>query len=71
MEDVMTQPITKDMTFNYILQHYPQVADVLHRYNLECEGCLGAMTESIAAGARAHGLNTDELLTALNEALDA
>jgi hybrid cluster-associated redox disulfide protein len=67
----MNQPITKDMTFNHILQHFPQTSKVLHRYNLECEGCLGAMTESIAAGARAHGLNADELVAALNEALDA
>jgi hybrid cluster-associated redox disulfide protein len=71
MEDVMTQRITKDMTFNHILQYFPQVADVLHQFNLECEGCLGAMTESIADGARAHALNIDELVTALNEALDA
>jgi hybrid cluster-associated redox disulfide protein len=71
MEDVMTQKITKDMTFNHILQSYPQVAVVLQRFNLECAECLGAMTESIAAGARAKGLDADELLAALNEAVDA
>ena len=66
----MSQKITRDMTFNQILQYYPQAAGVLERFNMECAGCLGATTESIAAGARAHGLDIDELLTALNDALD-
>ena len=66
----MTVKISKDMTFNEILEMYPQAADILHRFNLECDGCLGAATESLADGARAHGLKVDEVLAALNQALD-
>ncbi len=66
----MGQKISRDMTFNYILEHFPETAEVLERFNLDCAGCMGAMTESIADGARAHGLNADEVLVALNAAVE-
>ncbi len=62
----MNQVITKDMTFDQILQMYPDAAKVLHSFNLGCVGCLGASTETLAQGARAHGLDVEDLLTALN-----
>ncbi len=62
----MGKKITKDMTFYEILQLYPESAKVLEQFHLGCVGCLGATTESIAQGARAHGLDVDEILTALN-----
>ena len=62
----MAQKITKDMTFHQILQMDPDVAKVLAQYNLGCVGCLGATTESIAQGVRAHGLDVDEILVSLN-----
>ena len=48
----MGQKISREMTFNYILEHFPETAEVLERFNLDCAGCMGAMTESIADGAR-------------------
>ncbi len=63
----MSQPITKDMTFDQLLQLYPAAAQVLASFNLGCVGCLGASTETLAQGARAHGLDIEELLTALNK----
>ena len=62
----MAPEITKDMTFHQILQMNPEVAKVLAQFNLGCVGCLGATTESIAQGVRAHGLDIDEILAALN-----
>ena len=62
----MAPKITKDMTFYQILQMDPDVAKVLAQYNLGCVGCLGATTESIAQGVRAHGLDIDEILVSLN-----
>ncbi len=62
----MSQKITKDMTFNQILQLGPDFAKVLADFHLGCVGCLGASSESLAQGARAHGLNVDEILAALN-----
>ena len=62
----MTAKITKDMTFYQVLQMNPDAAKVLDQFNLGCVGCLGATTESIAQGVRAHGLDVDEILAALN-----
>jgi hybrid cluster-associated redox disulfide protein len=63
----MNQIITKDMTFNQLLQMHPDAAKILANFNLGCVGCLGASTETLAQGARAHGLDIEELLTALNK----
>lgn len=62
----MSQVITKDMTFDQVMQMYPDAAKVLASFNLGCVGCLGASTETLAQGARAHGLDVEELLAALN-----
>lgn len=62
----MTAKITKDMTFYQVLQMNPDAAKVLDQFNLGCVGCLGATTESIAQGVRAHGLDIDDILAALN-----
>ncbi|MBD1399276.1 DUF1858 domain-containing protein [Pelovirga terrestris] len=63
----MNQVITKDMTFNQLLQMHPDAAKILANFNLGCVGCLGAPTETLAQGARAHGLDIEDLLAALNE----
>lgn len=62
----MTPKITKDMTFEQILRINPKTAKVLAQFNLGCVGCLGAPTETLAQGARAHGMDADEILAALN-----
>lgn len=64
----MSAKINKEMTFHQVLQMGPQAADVLSSFNLGCVGCLGASTESLAQGARAHGLDVDDIVTALNAA---
>lgn len=62
----MSQKITQDMTFHQILQMGPAVAGVLRRYNLGCLGCMGAINETLAQGALAHGLDVQDLLRDLN-----
>lgn len=62
----MGQKFTKDMTFHQALQISPEVARVLGQFNLGCIGCLGAANETLAQGASAHGLDVEDLLSALN-----
>jgi hybrid cluster-associated redox disulfide protein len=66
----MGQKISKDMTFNQVLQMSPEVARVLGQFNLGCVGCMGAMNESLEQGARAHGLDVNKILDALNALFD-
>lgn len=62
----MAQKITQDMTFYQVLQMSPEVSKVLDKFNLDCGECLGATTESLAHGAKAHGLDIDIILAELN-----
>lgn len=61
--------ITKNMTFVQMLQRYPETAKVLKKYNLACASCMGAQNEPIDLGAINHGIDPEELLTALNAAV--
>ena len=58
--------ITKDMTFHAVMQKSPEVVKVLGSFNLGCVGCMGAINETLEQGATAHGLDVEDLLTALN-----
>jgi hybrid cluster-associated redox disulfide protein len=58
--------ITKDMTFHEVMQKSPEVVKVLGSFSLGCVGCMGAVNETLEQGATAHGLDVEELLTALN-----
>lgn len=62
--------ITKDMTFHQVMSKNPEVVKVLASFNLGCIGCMGAQQETLEQGAMAHGLDVNELLTALNAIFD-
>lgn len=62
--------ITRDMTFHEVMSKSPEVVKVLTSFNLGCVGCMGAQQESLEQGATAHGLDVEELLTALNAIFD-
>ena len=57
---------TKDMTFHEVMRKNPKVAGVLASFNLGCISCMGAQHETLEQGAMAHGLDVEDLLTALN-----
>ena len=62
--------ITKEMSIIDIVQQYPQTVEVFASYGLGCLGCAAARFENLSQGANAHGIDADELLEALNNALD-
>lgn len=65
----MSKQINKDMTFNEVLDMGPEMVQVLVKYNMGCVGCAAAKFESIEQGAKAHGINLDDLLRDLNAAV--
>jgi hybrid cluster-associated redox disulfide protein len=66
----MAPKITKDMTIYDVLQMNPGAAKVFARFGLDCGECLGAASESIEQGTRGHGLDSEEILKALNALFD-
>ncbi|PLX80238.1 MAG: disulfide oxidoreductase [Desulfuromonas sp.] len=66
----MSNSIDKKMTFAQLLKSYPQSGKLLkEKFNLGCVGCGGAENETLAQGARAHGLDVDELIKELKTLL--
>lgn len=66
----MPAKIEKTMTFGELVRNFPQAVPILAEYGMHCIGCHIGVYETIEQGARAHGLNDDEidvLIKRLNE----
>lgn len=61
--------INKDLTIMELLQNYPETADKLKAMGMGCSICMGAATETIEQGVKAHGLNLEKVLSELNECI--
>ncbi|MGF7186106.1 hybrid cluster-associated redox disulfide protein [Desulfitispora alkaliphila] len=61
--------ITKDMSIVDIVSKYPQSSEVFMSFGMACLGCAAARFENVEQGARAHGIDVDELIKKLNEAV--
>ena len=59
--------ITKDMTIGEVVRQDASKAEVLMSFGMGCVGCPSAQAETIAEAATVHGINLDELITALNK----
>lgn len=63
------QKITKKMSFAEILGKFPEAAEILMEKGMHCIGCPMAQMESLEDGAKAHGLDADEIVKEINEKL--
>ena len=59
--------ITKDMSIMGVVTNYPDTGPVFMQSGMGCIGCAAAHFENIEQGALAHGIDVDELITALND----
>ncbi|MBC6695454.1 DUF1858 domain-containing protein [Terrisporobacter mayombei] len=59
--------ITKSNTIGEILQLCPNAAEILMKFGMGCLGCPSAQVETLEQACEIHGLNLDEVLTALNK----
>jgi hybrid cluster-associated redox disulfide protein len=60
--------ITKEMTIGEILRKSPDVAPILLEAGMHCLGCPSAQGESLEEAALVHGIDVDELMTAIENA---
>ena len=63
----MKNKITKNMTFQDVMDKYPNAIDVVMNYGLHCIGCHVSAFETIEQGAKAHGLNKKDMEKMLKE----
>lgn len=64
--------ITKDMLIGEALKlgNVEKMAEVLQSFGMHCLGCALARGETIEEAANVHGVDADEMVTALNECID-
>jgi hybrid cluster-associated redox disulfide protein len=62
--------ITKDMGIIEIAENYPEVLPVFQQFGMGCIGCMAAHFETLEQGVAAHGIDIDEILKALNAAIN-
>ena len=60
--------ITKEMTLEEIIRHYPQTIPVFKKFGLDCQECQMAAFKSIDYCAEFHDLDVAILLEELNRA---
>ena len=63
----LPKKIKKDMTFYELIESNPDAARKLAERGMFCGGCPMAMMETVEQGARAHGVDVDELMNELNK----
>ena len=61
--------ITKDMGITETVQKYPETIEVFMSFGMGCIGCVAASFENIEEGALVHGIDPDEIVAKLNEAV--
>jgi hybrid cluster-associated redox disulfide protein len=68
-EEESSVTITKEMSIGEVVQKYPDTIAVFFQHGLGCVGCAAAHFENIEQGAKAHGIDIEALIQALNEAV--
>ena len=63
--------ITKDTIIGDILDTAPQTAPLFLDIGMHCLGCPSSRGETIEQAFYVHGIEVDELVTALNNAIQA
>ena len=63
--------ITKDTLIGDILDTAPQTAPLFLDIGMHCLGCPSSRGETIEQACYVHGIEVDELVTALNNAIEA
>ena len=63
------ESITKETTIGDILNIKPEAIPILMEIGMHCIGCPASQGETIAEAAMVHGVDADELVKRMNEAV--
>ena len=63
------ESITKETTIGDILNIKPEAIPVLMEIGMHCIGCPASQGETVAEAALVHGVDADELVKRMNEAV--
>lgn len=60
----------KEMSIMEALQRHPKARDIFKKHGMGCLSCMGAVQESVEAGANMHGIDINTLVNELNDLLE-
>ena len=63
--------VTKDRIIGELINEHPELVRTFFANGMMCIGCPASQGESIEQASMVHGIDTDQLVNALNEALEA
>lgn len=61
------EAITKDMIIGEIIEKYPEAAEILSNYGIQCIGCSANPYETLEQGTIGHGMSEQELENLVKE----
>ena len=61
--------ITKEMVIGEVINEHPDLVRTFFANGMMCIGCPASQGESLEQASLVHGIDTDQLVNALNEAL--
>lgn len=64
--------VTKDTNLGEVAHSYPQAAQIMLEYGLHCVGCHFNSFDTVAMGAKIHGMmdeEVDEMVERINESI--
>jgi hybrid cluster-associated redox disulfide protein len=67
------QLVSRESNLAEVVFKYPKTVEILLDYGLHCVGCAAMSYDTIEAGARIHGFNSeeiDELVVRINEVIE-
>jgi len=62
--------ITADMNIKEVIEKHPEIIPVFQKYNMGCIGCIAASFEKLSDIATVHGVNVENFVKELNEAVE-
>ena len=66
----MSEKVTADTLVGQIVREHPEAAGVLLSIGMHCLGCPASQMESLADAARVHGYQPEDVVKAVNEAIE-
>ncbi|PJI07733.1 MULTISPECIES: DUF1858 domain-containing protein [Clostridium] len=61
--------ITREMTIGEVVRNYPDSVEILFSFGMGCVGCPSAQAETIEEACAVHGIDAEQLVKVLNEAI--
>ncbi len=66
----MSEKVTAETLIGQIVREHPEAANVLLSIGMHCLGCPASQMESLAEAAQVHGYQPEDVVKAVNEAIE-